>query len=62
MVCWGLWLAAMMPRTTPAVTFAIASNIFSGLVANLVLVQFVQFGPFWLALLLELVPPFALYR
>ncbi len=42
---------------------AVATLVFSGLVANLVVVQFVQSGPQWVALLLQaLVPPFALFR
>lgn len=62
MVMWGFAMASLSDRTQPAVLTAILVNIFSGLVANLVMVQFVENGPNWLALVLQLLPSFALFR
>ncbi|MEW5307614.1 MAG: hypothetical protein WDW36_009993 [Sanguina aurantia] len=62
MWAWALWFAASWSSTEAAVLAAIAINIFSGLISNLVIVQFVQSGPYWLAMLLEVVPSFALFR
>ena len=62
MIAASLWVAVIWPDSGGAVLASIAAVIFTGLVANLIIVQFVQSGPGWLATLLELVPSFALFR
>ena len=62
MIAASLWVAVLWPDSEGAVLASIASVIFTGLVANLIIVQFVQSGPAWLATLLELFPSFALFR
>jgi hypothetical protein len=53
LVAWGLWVASVNTRVQPAVLGAILAVVMSGLVANLMLVQFVQYGPSWIAYTLQ---------
>ncbi|KAG1668127.1 hypothetical protein FOA52_003914 [Chlamydomonas sp. UWO 241] len=63
MVSIAFWMAAAFPNGGDgAVLSAVAAVVFTGLVANLVVVQFVQSGPQWLASILELIPSFSLFR
>lgn len=63
LVCWSLWFASYYTSPQEAVLFCIAVVVFMGLVANLVVLQFVQAGPRWAASVLEAIaPPFALFR
>jgi hypothetical protein len=59
---WAYYISAVMTSAQAAVIWAVSIVIFSGLIANLVMVQFVQFGPAWLAMVLQLLPSFGLYR
>lgn len=62
MIAVSFWVAVVWPGSEGAVLACIAAVIFTGLVANLIVVQFVQYGPAWLATLLQLVPSFSLFR
>jgi hypothetical protein len=53
LVAWGLWVASVNRRVQPAVLGAILAVVMSGLVANLMLVQFVQYGPSWITYTLQ---------
>jgi hypothetical protein len=99
---WAFYISSVMASAQAAVIWAVSIAIFSGLIANLVMVraraaaparcccgggellqaqvpggvldaaltppcscaqvQFVQYGPAWLALVLQLLPSFGLYR
>ncbi|GAX76897.1 hypothetical protein CEUSTIGMA_g4343.t1 [Chlamydomonas eustigma] len=62
MIAVAFWVTEVWPSSEGAVLASIAAVIFTGLVANLVVVQFVQGGPDWFATLLEIVPSFTLFR
>ena len=62
MIALSFWVAVVWPDSEGAVLSSIAAVIFTGLVANLIVVQFVESGPLWLSTLLELIPSFALFR
>jgi ABC-type multidrug transport system ATPase subunit len=48
--------------SSSAVLLSVCAVIFSGLASNLILLSFIENGPEWAAIVLELIPPFALYR
>lgn len=53
MACWAFWCGAYYFNVQEAVLSSIAAVVFSGLVANTVVVQAVQAGPAWVAALLQ---------
>ncbi|KAG2422265.1 hypothetical protein HYH02_015468, partial [Chlamydomonas schloesseri] len=62
MVAWAFWFAAVWGSAAAGTLAATATVVLTGLVANMVVAQFVAAGPGWLAALLQVFPSFALYR
>ncbi|KXZ54601.1 hypothetical protein GPECTOR_4g666 [Gonium pectorale] len=62
MVAWAFWFAAIWGDTGTATLAATTTVVLTGLVANMIVAQFVTAGPYWLSTLLEAFPSFALFR
>ena len=62
MIALGFWISSVFRTSKAAVHSTTVWVIGSGLVANLMLSQFVIRGPIWLAKLMQMVPSFGLYR
>ncbi|EFJ47435.1 hypothetical protein VOLCADRAFT_92146 [Volvox carteri f. nagariensis] len=62
MISWAFWFAAFWGSAGAATLAATITVVLTGLVANMIVAQFVMSGPYWLATLLEAFPSFALFR
>jgi ABC-type multidrug transport system ATPase subunit len=58
----SFFFAAVMKEARPAVLLAVIYVIITGFVANLVMVQYVEQGPIWVANVMQLIPAFSLFR
>ncbi|KAL4858934.1 ABC transporter A family member 5 [Chlorella vulgaris] len=59
---WTFYFSALWNEARPAVLLAVIWVIISGFMANLVMVQYIEQGPPWLAQTLQVIPSFNLYR
>ncbi len=59
---WSFLFSSCQQQSRPAVLLAVVWVIVSGFSANLVLVQFVEFGPTVVADVLQIIPSFGLFR
>lgn len=58
----SFFFASVMKEARPAVLLAVIYVIITGFVANLVMVQYVEQGPMWVADVMQLIPAFSLFR
>jgi ABC-type multidrug transport system ATPase subunit len=58
----SFFFAAVMKEARPAVLLAVIYVIITGFVANLVMVQYVEQGPIWVADVMQIIPAFSLFR
>ncbi len=59
---YSFFFASVMKEARPAVLLAVIYVIITGFVANLVMVQYVEQGPIWVADVMQLIPAFSLFR
>ena len=57
----SFYFSAIMREARPAVLLAVIYVIITGFVANLVIVQYVEQGPAWIADLMQMLPAFSLF-
>ncbi|PRW44292.1 ABC transporter A family member 7-like isoform A [Chlorella sorokiniana] len=59
---WTFYFSSLWKEARPAVLLSVIWIIISGFMANLVLVQYIEQGPHWIATALQWIPSFNLYR